>query len=125
MTRQPQAGFTLIESLVALVVLAVTSVALLSATEAHIARIGGLETRAAAGWVTENHLAALSLGLPPAQTSAKMLGISFDVTEAQTPTQDPDLTQVTLTASETGTHQPFGRLIGFVAKPQPVAQVAP
>ena len=72
MTRQSQGGFTLIESLVALVVLAITSVALLSATEAHISRIGGLETRAAAVWVTENYLAELNLGLAPSRTPPKI-----------------------------------------------------
>ena len=124
MTRQPQAGFTLIESLVALVVLAVTSVALLSATEAHISRIGGLETRAAAGWVTDNYLAELSLGLTPSQAPPEMLGIAFSVTEQQAPTADPALTQVTLTATEIGTEQPFGRLIGFVDTSDPAAETA-
>ena len=125
MTRHPQAAFTLIESLVALVVLAVTSVALLSATQAHIARIGGLETRAAAGWVTDNYLAELSLGLTPQQTPQKMLGIDFGVTAHDAATTDPELTEVTLTATETGTRQPFGRLIGFVASGHRVVETSP
>ena len=125
MTRQPHAGFTLIESLVALVVLAVTSVALLTATQAHIARIGGLETRAAAGWVTENQLAQLSLGLTPSQTPPPMLGVAFSVADQQTPTKDPALTQVTLTATEIGTGQTFGRLIGFVVSGNVAAVAAP
>ena len=125
MTRNARSGFTLIESLVALVVLAVTSVALLSATQAHIARIGGLETRAAAGWVTENHLAELSLGLTPPQTPPPMLGIAFGVTELSAPTTDPELTQVTLTATEIGTNQAFGRLTGFVDRGAGPAKAAP
>lgn len=125
MTRQTQAGFTLIESLVALVVLAVSSVALLSATEAHISRIGGLETRAAAGWVTDNYLSELSLGLTPSQTPPPMLGIAYGVTEQEASTQDPALTEVTLTATEIGTEQPFGRLVGFVDIGDSAAEVAP
>lgn len=113
MTRRPSDGFTLIETMVALVVLAVTSVALLTATEAHISRIGGLETRAAAAWVTQNYLAELSLGLTPAAPPA-MLGLGFIVTETRTPTKDPALTQVTLTATETGTATAFGHLTGFL-----------
>lgn len=113
MTRRRDAGFTLIETLVALVVLAVTSVALLTATEAHITRIGALETRAAAGWVTQNHLAELSLGLTPAAADS-MLGISFAVTETRSTTKDPALTQVILTATETGTTTALGRLTGFI-----------
>ncbi len=128
-TRHPDAGFTLIESLVALVVLAVTSVALLSATQAHIARIGGLETRAAAGWVTENYLAELTLGLKPSQTPPKMLGIGFGVTEQRAATQDPALSEVILTAAETkadgAAGQPFGRLTGFVDIGLPAVKAAP
>ena len=63
MRRGGEDGFTLIETLVALVVLATSGVALLGATEAHIARIGALETRAAAQWVAENYLAEVKLGL--------------------------------------------------------------
>lgn len=129
MTRRANAGFTLIESLVALVVLAVTSVALLMATEAHITRIGGLELRAAAGWVTENHLAELSLGLTPATTPPPMLGIDFVVTARQAATSDPALVMVTLTAAEIGTasipDQAFGRLTGFVDIGDAAAKGAP
>lgn len=113
MTRRPNAGFTLIETLVALVVLAVTSVALLTATEAHITRIGGLEARAAAGWVTQNYLAELSLGLTPVSPPA-MLGLTFTVAETRNPTKDPALTQITLTASEPGSTTAFGHLTGFL-----------
>ena len=125
MTRQLQGGFTLIESLVALVVLAITSVALLSATEAHISRIGGLETRAAAVWVTENYLAELNLGLTPSQTPPKMLGIAFVVAQQQATTQDRALAKVILTATEIGTEQPFGRLVGFVDIGDPAAEATP
>ena len=125
MTRAGDAGFTLIESLVALVVLAVTSVALLTATEAHITRIGGLESRAAAGWVTENHLAELMLGLSPSATPPPMLGITYRVSAERAATADPALEMVTLTATEVGTSQAFGRLIGFVDIGDPAAEVAP
>lgn len=119
-----EAGFTLIETLVALVVLAVTSVALLTATEAHITRIGGLEARAAAGWITQNYLAELTLGLTPA-TPPAMLGRDFAVTETRSPTKDPALIQVTLTATEAGTSGTFGHLTGFLDMGDPPAGTAP
>ena len=125
MTRQRDAGFTLIESLVALVVLAVTSVALLMATEAHITRIGGLEMRAAAGWVTDNHLAELSLGLTPALTPPPMLGIAFQVSDQRTATADPSLVMVSLNATETDKDQPFGQLTGFLDVGGAAADSAP
>ena len=111
MTRD--AGFTLIESLVALVVLAISSVALLTATQAHIAAIGALETRAAASWVTENQLAELTLGTQPSANPPPMMGFSFHVEAVTAATTDPDLLQVTLTATEVGKAQPLGRLVGF------------
>ena len=80
MTRAPEAGFTLIETLVALAILAMSAMALLSATEAHIRTIAALETRAAAQWVAENHLAELSVGAKPDADAAPMLGIALSVT---------------------------------------------
>ncbi|MGL5010123.1 MAG: type II secretion system minor pseudopilin GspI, partial [Paracoccaceae bacterium] len=71
--RAPDAGFTLIETLVALAVLAISAVALLATTQAHITRIAGLEARAAATWAAENHLAEITLGLEPADTPPPML----------------------------------------------------
>mgnify|MGYP003325305209 CR=1 FL=1 len=58
-TRVSQAGFTLIETLVALAVLAVGSVTLLVGVERHAARVHGLSDRLVARWVAENALACL------------------------------------------------------------------
>ena len=62
------AGFTLIEALVAMVVLALGAVSLLAATEGHTARITAITDRTTARWVAENRLTELRLGL--AQVSA-------------------------------------------------------
>ena len=50
-------GFTLIETLVALAVLATGAVALLGVVEDHTGRIAGLEDRVTLRWVAENRLA--------------------------------------------------------------------
>lgn len=114
MTRSSDAGFTLIETLVALAVLAMSAVALLGATEAHIARIGDLETRAVAQWTAENMLAELTLGLEPDLAPPPMLGVSLLLTAPQTATSDPDLTRVDITAADGRNGRIYGRLTGFI-----------
>ena len=116
-TRIADAGFTLIESLVALTVLALTAVALLGATQAHVARIGSLESRAAAGWALENHLAEASLGLAPAPGPVPLLGIGVYISALSTATTDPDLMRLDLTASLGADNAPLARLTGFVLAP--------
>lgn len=108
------AGFTLIETLVALAILAMSAVSLLAATEAHIARINSLETRAAAQWVAENYLAELTLGLTPDGGETQMNGVSFTVKATPTPTQDPDLVQVDIVARDSVDGRDYGRLTGFI-----------
>ena len=120
MTRAPDSGFTLIESLVALAVLAISAIALLGATEAHVARIGGLERRAAAGWAAENHLVELSLGLTPAAKPDPMLGYPVHLTTQASATTDPDLIRLDITAHVGTSPAPVTRLTGFVfTPPQP------
>ena len=114
MTRSAEAGFTLIETLVALAVLATSSVALLGATEAHIARIADLESRAAAQWAAENMLAELTLGQTPSEAPEPMLGISFVMAATNTGTGDPDLDRVDITAAEASNGQIYARLTGFL-----------
>lgn len=116
MIRAPDAGFTLIETLVALAILAMSSMALLGATEAHIRSIGALETRAAAQWVTENHLAELSIGAVPDTDPAPMMGIDFTVSETRLPTEDPDLERVDLDATDRADGRVYSRLTGFVMR---------
>ena len=113
MSRSPDAGFTLIETLVALAVLATSAVALLGATEAHIARITALEHRAVAQWAAENMLAELTLGIAPQTSPDAMLGIALTLAATQTPTADPDLARIDIIASAAdGTA--YGRLTGFL-----------
>ncbi len=110
--RQHDAGFTLIETLVALAVLSISAVAILGAVQAHIARIGGLETRAAALWAAENHLAELSLNVQPLVQPAPILGFAFTMDATVTPTADADLSRVDIAASQGGVT--YARLTGFV-----------
>jgi general secretion pathway protein I len=112
--RSPEAGFTLIETLVALAVLAITAVGLLAATEAHIGRIAALETRAAAMWAAENYLAEVTLGLTPEAGPAPILGVQFALEAAVEQTTDPDLSQITITATDARDGRAYASLTGFV-----------
>lgn len=114
MNRASDSGFTLIETLVALAILAMSAVALLGATEAHIARIADLESRAAAQWAAENMLAELTLGVPPDPAFAPILGISFSMSAVQVPTSDPDLARVDIAAADAADGRVYARLTGFL-----------
>lgn len=105
MIRAPEQGFSLIEALVALLILAITTVSLIRASETHVDSIRGLELRAAALWVAENRLAELNLpGAPTPSAKVEMLGSTFDVTVAEQPTDDAALraVQITVAAANRG-----------------------
>ncbi len=114
MNRKGQDGFTLIETLVALAVLALSAVALLGATQAHIARIGALESRAVAQFVLENQLAELTLGLGLTPNPPAMLGAEFDLSLQSVATADPDLLRVDLRARGRQDGVSYGVLTGFL-----------
>jgi general secretion pathway protein I len=116
MNRSGDSGFTLIETLVALAVLAMAATALLGATEAHIRNIAALEARAAAQWATENHLAELVIGAKPEAGPVSMMGHSLLVTETRSPTSDPGLEQVDLAATDRADGQVYARLTGFILR---------
>ena len=88
-------GFSLIEALVAMAVLAVAAVSLLGGTERHAIRVDEIEGRIAARWVAEYHLTALRLGLSPAPDS-EMLGRAWRVETDRLATGDPGLDRIDL-----------------------------
>jgi len=98
--RNPEAGFSLIETLVALAVLATAAVALIGATQAHVNRIAGLEERAAAQWVGENALAENALGVDVAQQPVTMMGYEFHMDVEHTPTSEAAVEKVSVRVKE-------------------------
>lgn len=113
--RDPEAGFTLIEALVAMAVLAVGAVSLLTATESHATRIGQVIDRTAARWAAEARLTELRLGLAPEAGPVESLGRQWAVTDERDPTDDPALARVTVTVApaEAGA-APLVTLTGYV-----------
>ncbi len=118
-----EAGFTLLEVLVALAVLAVGAVSLLTATQTHVARISQIETRTVARWVADNHLAALRIGAPQSDV-VDMLGQNWKVDVTRQKTQDPDLQRVDVDVSLASDDRSMFRLTGFIDTGTSAAQVA-
>ncbi|MBM1635199.1 type II secretion system minor pseudopilin GspI [Sulfitobacter mediterraneus] len=99
-TRQPDAGFTLIETLVALTVLAVGSMTLLTAVERHARASGQLADRIVARWVAENALAATSLGLDVAPRWRSAMGVDWAVRIEARALPETGLSAVTLRVAD-------------------------
>ena len=105
-------GFTLIEAMVAMVILSIAAVGIIRAAEAHVDTIHGLEKRTAASWVAENTMAEASLGITGADQQA-MLNWNWSARTATTRSDDPDLRQVVVEVRETGSASPMLTLRGF------------
>ena len=119
--RKAEAGFTLIETLVALAVLATSAVALVGATQAHINRIAGLEQRAAAQWAGENAVAETALGVDVSRQPATMLGYEFQLQTERAVTADASVDKVSILVKEVE-GVTIAHVIGFILKsaaPQP------
>ena len=114
MSRAPEAGFTLIEALVAMAVLAVGAVSLLAATEGHSERIGQVTDRISARWAVEARLAELRLGLSPEPGPVESYGRNWDLSAETFPTDDPALVRVTVAAAPAGSDRPVLTLTGYL-----------
>lgn len=114
----PQNGFTLIEAMVALVILSVAAVGIVRAAEAHIDTLHGLERRASAQWVAENALAEATLangtGVSGSSTDQPMLAWRWTVRSAMTGATDPDLRQIRVDVRGPGQRDPQVTLRGFL-----------
>ena len=108
-------GFSLIEALVALAVLAIAAVGLVRATESHIDSTRAMERRAAAMWVAENRLAEIQLADPVANTpETELLGQQWTVKTARTRTEDAGIDKVRIQVFAAGERSPLASLDGFV-----------
>lgn len=116
-TRNSQAGFTLIETLVALAVLAVGSVTLLVGVERHASGVRGLSDRVVARWVAENAIAATTLGLPLQPKWTQAMGIDWAVSLDARPLPRSGLQAVTARVVDTaaGTDAALVALTGYIA----------
>ena len=110
-------GYSLMEALVALFILAIATVGLTRATQAHVDGVRGLEQRVVAQWVAENRLVELNLEGPvqtPDVSVVRMMDRDWDVRVARRNTDDPDLVAVDVAVSPAGSGNEAVRLSGFV-----------
>ena len=118
----PEAGFTLLEVLVALAVLAVGAVSLLTATQTHVTRISDIENRTVARWVADNRLAALRIGVQQPDV-VEMLGQRWGVVVTRMETLDPDLQRVDVGVALSSDNRNLFTLTGFIDAAVDGAQV--
>lgn len=109
------AGFTLLEVLVALAVLAVGAVSLLTATQTHVSRISDIENRTVARWVADNRLVALRIDMQQPDV-VDMLGQRWGVVVSRTETEDPDLQRVDIAVALSSNTRDLFKLTGFIDK---------
>ncbi|MEZ0244743.1 MAG: type II secretion system minor pseudopilin GspI [Sphingomonas sp.] len=108
-------GFSLIEALVALAVLAIATVGLMRTVESHIDSTRGLERRAAAMWVAENRLAEIELGGRAADArEVEMLGQMWRVEVKESRTEDDEIVKLHITVFNGADRAPLASLDGFV-----------
>lgn len=110
-------GYSLMEAMVALFILAVATVGLTRATQTHIDGVRGLEQRVIAQWVAENRLVELNLegaAAMPARSTVRMMDRDWAVEVATRATDDPDLLAVDVAVAEASTTGATVRLSGFV-----------
>ncbi|WP_213982716.1 type II secretion system minor pseudopilin GspI [Sphingomonas sp. dw_22] len=108
-------GFSLIEAMVALAVLAIATVGLMRTVESHIDSTRGLERRAAAMWVAENRLAEMELGARGGSGElVEMMGQRWRVAVARRHTDDPEIERVRIEVFPANEQAPLASLDGFV-----------
>jgi general secretion pathway protein I len=109
-----EGGFSLIEALVALAVLAIATVGLMRTVESHIDSTRGVERRTAAMWVAENRLAELETRMPASADQVEMLGEQWRIAVTRRGTDDPEIQRVRIQVFAVRETTPLASLDGFV-----------
>ena len=113
--RASEKGFSLIEALVALSVLAVSASAILATVEEHTRAIAAISDRATARWIAENRLVELSLALKDLPDSSSFAGQEWWIATERSETSDPDLIRVDIRVGQMPDRlAALGRLTGYI-----------
>ena len=114
-TRQPENGFSLIEALVALTVLAVSAGTILATVEEHTRAIAAVSERATARWLAENRLVELSLALSDLPEVSRAAGQNWWIATTRSDTPDPDLLRVDISVGRMSDRAAaLARLTGYI-----------
>jgi general secretion pathway protein I len=111
--RACEQGFSLIEALVALAVLAIATVGLMRTVQSHIDSTRGVERRTTAMWVAENRLAELEAGISGA-SAVEMLGQQWRISVDRRRTDDPEIARVRIQVFAGNETSALATLDGFV-----------
>ncbi|TDU31588.1 general secretion pathway protein I [Panacagrimonas perspica] len=122
--RRRDAGFTLIEVLVAVAVLAIAMAAVIGAMARQASNAGYLKQKTVAMWVAHNRLAELQLQTEPPDTGrsdgkAEMSGIEWRWDMAIVKTQDSRLLRVDIevrSPTQTEKEGALAQVTGFLAQ---------
>ncbi len=116
MQQTPESGFSLIEALVALSVLAVSSTVILSSTENHTQRVSALKDRAHARWVALNRFERLAAGETNLSDRVSMGGQEWNLNQVVGQTGDPDLMRVDVSVGPATGGTKIAFITGFVMR---------
>lgn len=123
MTEQGgEAGFTLIEMLVALGILGIALVALLNAVGENVRAAGSVRQNLLAGMVAENRMIE-TIAIPDGQEAgidtgeAELAGRTWHWRREILPTADPNIQRVEIVVAPQGQEPPAARLTAFRGKP--------
>lgn len=112
-SRQDREGYSLMEAIVALFILAIAASGFLMTTQSHIDGVRGLEDRIVAQWVAENRLTELMLG-DATPDVVQSMGVDWRIQVQRRPTDDVDLQALEIVVSRAGSTGSAARLHGFV-----------
>ena len=114
MRPKTDAGFTFVETLVAMSVLAVSAAAILPATEAHLRNVSGVSDRMVSIWVAENRMTELANGRSNLPNRVHMAGHDWIVDTRLSATSDPEIQRVDLKVGRDGAGEGLAHLTGFI-----------
>ena len=118
--RRDSKGFTLIEVLVAMAVLAVALAALGKGSASHTANAAYLKERSVASWVAANQLAELQLdkkwpNVGKKSGKEKMAGVEWQWEAEVKKTETNDLRQIVVSVNQQGKDQAIARVWSYMA----------
>lgn len=121
MSTRARQGFTLLEVLIALMILAIATMGLMSATGQALRQHDGLERRIFAAWIAENAINELRARRAwgdsgTAREQVSMAGRRWTTLTTISPTANPLLRKVEVAVSEEGDNAALYTLTGFLGK---------